>query len=110
MPNRGDFTRTLAAAALTGLARPAVAQSGLTTLHVGTNAADDVTPLLWAKATGMFSIRSLSKTRNSAIISAPVVEKANLPHNNWSRCNGSRPSSHILRPSRLSIGKMNRPV
>jgi ABC-type nitrate/sulfonate/bicarbonate transport system substrate-binding protein len=55
MPNRRDFTRTLAAAALTGLARPAAAQSGLMKLQVGTNAADDVTPLLWAKATGMFT-------------------------------------------------------
>ena len=43
MPNRRDFTRTLAAAALAGLARPAAAQSGLTKLQVGTNAADDVT-------------------------------------------------------------------
>src|SRR6202050_1252783 len=77
MPNRRDFTRTLAAAALTGLARPAPAQSGLTTLHVGTNAADDVTPLLWAKATGMFAKAGLDVdiqklTSGSAVTSATI--------------------------------------
>src|ERR1700722_5250705 len=55
MPSRLDFTRALAAAGLAGAARSAGAQSALVPIHVGTNAADDVTPLLWAKATGMFA-------------------------------------------------------
>jgi hypothetical protein len=59
---------------------------------------------------GMPSMTSPSTIRNSAINRPPVAENTNLPHKSRSRCRGSRPRIQNLRPSRLSMGKMNRPV
>jgi ABC-type nitrate/sulfonate/bicarbonate transport system substrate-binding protein len=75
--NRRDFSSLLAAGALGGVARPAGAQSAAVSLSVGTNAADDVTPLLWAKATGMFAKAGLDVdiqklTSGSAVTSAVI--------------------------------------
>ena len=74
---RLNFARTLAAAALAAPALPAAAQSSLVTLHVGTSAADDVTPILWAKTTGMFAKAGLDVdiqklTSGSAVTSAVI--------------------------------------
>lgn len=77
MPDRLTFTRALAAAALAGPALPAFAQSTPLTLHVGTNAADDVTPLLWAKASGMFAKAGLDvdiqKLTSGSAVTAAVL-------------------------------------
>lgn len=53
---RVDFTRVLTASALGAVAGPAGAQTaGLTAIRLGTNSADDITPLLWAQTSGMFA-------------------------------------------------------
>src|SRR5580698_580091 len=75
--NRRHFSSLLAAGALAGVARPGGAQSAAVSLSVGTNAADDVTPLLWAKATGMFAKAGLDVdiqklTSGSAVTSAVI--------------------------------------
>lgn len=75
--NRRNFSAVVAAAALTGIGRPAVAQNAGLPIRVGTNAADDVTPLLWAKATGMFAKAGLDVdiqklTSGSAVTSAVI--------------------------------------
>jgi NitT/TauT family transport system substrate-binding protein len=75
--NRRDFSTALAAGALSGIALPAAAQGSALSLSVGTNAADDVTPLLWAKATGMFAKAGLDVdiqklTSGSAVTSATI--------------------------------------
>ena len=55
-------------------------------LRVGTNAADDVTPLLWAKATGMFAKAGLNvdiqkMTSGSAVTAAVIGGSAgHRPH------------------------------
>ena len=77
MLKRLDFSRAIAAAALAASALPAAAQSSLVTLHVGTSAADDVTPILWAKTTGMFAkagldVDILKLTSGSAVTSAVI--------------------------------------
>ena len=62
---------------MAGVAGPAVAQSALPMLRVGTNAADDVTPLLWAKATGMFAKAGLNvdiqKMTSGSAVTAAVI-------------------------------------
>jgi NitT/TauT family transport system substrate-binding protein len=113
MPSRRDFARTLAAAALTGLARPAAAQSGMTTLHVGTNAADDVTPLLWAKATGMFTKAGLDVdiqklTSGSAVTAAVLGGTLDIGRSSLLPLISAR--SHgvpvqLIAPAELSVGE-----
>jgi len=77
MLNRLEFTRALAIAALAAPALPLAAQTTSVTLRVGTNAADDVTPLLWAKASGMFAKAGLNvdiqKFTNGSAVTAAVV-------------------------------------
>jgi NitT/TauT family transport system substrate-binding protein len=77
MLNRLDFARAVTALALAGAARPAGAQTALVPLHVGTNAADDVTPLLWAKASGMFAKAGLDvtieKLTSGSAVTAAVI-------------------------------------
>jgi NitT/TauT family transport system substrate-binding protein len=77
MPTRLDFTRALAATGLAGVAGAAGAQSALVPVRVGTNAADDVTPLLWAKATGMFAKAGLDvqiqKLTSGSAVTAAVL-------------------------------------
>ena len=113
MPNRRDFTRTLAAAGLTGLARPAAAQSGLMKLQVGTNAADDVTPLLWAKATGMFTKAGLDVdiqklTSGSAVTAAVLGGSLDIGRSSLLPLISAR--SHdvpvqLIAPAELSVGE-----
>src|ERR1700742_1907608 len=56
MLNRIAFARAIAAAALVPSAALAqTAQTPLPKLVVGTNAADNIVDLIWAKATGMFT-------------------------------------------------------
>ena len=78
MIHRRSFVQSLAAAALVpALARPAYAQAAAQTLHLGSNASDDVTPVLWAQHNGMFSKAGLALdiqkfTSGSAVTSAVV--------------------------------------
>jgi NitT/TauT family transport system substrate-binding protein len=72
MLKRVTFAQTLAAAAL-GSALPASAQAGPTQLRVGTNVADNVTDLLWAKATGMFAKAGLDVTVEKLTAGAAVI-------------------------------------
>ena len=74
--NRRDFS-ALTALGLAGIAGPVAAQSASLALRVGTNAADDVTPLLWAKAGGLFGKAGLDVdieklTSGSAVTSAVI--------------------------------------
>jgi len=77
MLSRLDFTRAVAALALTGAARPLSVQTALVPLHVGTNAPDDVPPLLWAKASGMFAKAGLDvqidKLTSGSAVTAAVI-------------------------------------
>lgn len=76
---RKTFVRSLVAAgAGAAIARPAWAQTaaGLT-LHLGSNASDDVTPVLWAQHTGLFAKAGLTLdiqkfTAGSAVTAAVV--------------------------------------
>jgi NitT/TauT family transport system substrate-binding protein len=74
MLKRAAFTVMLTAAAA-GRALPAPAQVVTAKLRVGTNVADNVTDLLWAKATGMFAKAGLDVdveklTSGAAVIAA----------------------------------------
>src|ERR1017187_2612542 len=77
MLNRLAFTRALTAAAFAGAATPLGAPSTLIPLRVGTNAADDVTPLIWAKASGMFAKAGLDvdiqKLTSCSAVTAAVI-------------------------------------
>jgi NitT/TauT family transport system substrate-binding protein len=74
---RSLFARTLVAGALVASAAPVAAQTALVPLRVGTNAADDVTPLLWAKASGTFAKTGLDvdieKFTNGSAVTAAVI-------------------------------------
>ena len=75
MPNRLEFALALASAAMGASALPAGAQTAPVKLRVGTNAADNVTDLLWAKVSGMFAKAGLDVdvqklTSGSAVTSA----------------------------------------
>src|SRR5262249_54866517 len=54
--------------------------------------------------------RPLKTMSDSAMHQPPRDEKANSPQRRRSRGKGSRPRIQNFRPSRLIIGKMNRPV
>jgi NitT/TauT family transport system substrate-binding protein len=77
MPTRLDFARALAVTTMAGIARPLAAQTSLVPLRIGTNAADDVTPLLWAKATGMFAKAGIDadvqKFTSGSAVTAAVI-------------------------------------
>ncbi len=77
MPKRSEFARTLAGAAFTAAAVPAAAQTAVAKLRVGTNAADNITDLLWAKVTGMFAKAGLDvdvqKMSSGAAVTAAVL-------------------------------------
>ena len=77
MPKRSDFARTLAGAAFGASTIPAAAQTAVTKLRVGTNAADNITDLLWAKVTGMFAKAGLDvdvqKMTSGAAVTAAVL-------------------------------------
>jgi NitT/TauT family transport system substrate-binding protein len=75
---RRTFVQSLAGATLIpAFAGPAFAQSATQTLHLGSNASDDVTPVLWAQHNGIFSKAGLTLdiqkfTSGSAVTSAVV--------------------------------------
>ncbi len=75
---RHTFVGSLAALALAGAAtRAADAQTPVFALQLGSNAADDVTPVLWAQHTGMFAKANLAVdvqkfTAGSAVTAAVV--------------------------------------
>ncbi len=76
--NRIDFTRALAAGALSAAAGPVAAQNAApTSIRLGTNANDDITPLLWAQTSGMFSRAGLKvdiqKFNSGSIAIAAVI-------------------------------------
>ena len=73
MLKRSEFARTLAAAAFAASVVPAVAQTAVTKLRVGTNAADNITDLLWAKVTGMFAKTGLDVDVQKMTSGAAVV-------------------------------------
>jgi NitT/TauT family transport system substrate-binding protein len=75
---RRSFVGSVGALALARVAIPAGAQSSPpVTLHLGSNAADDVTPVLWAQHSGMFAKAGLAVeiekfTAGSAVTAAVV--------------------------------------
>jgi NitT/TauT family transport system substrate-binding protein len=75
---RIDFTRALTASAFAAAAAPAGAQTAaLTTIRVGANAANDITPLLWAQTSGMFARAGLKvdiqKFNSGSVATAAVI-------------------------------------
>ena len=75
---RIDFTNGLALATVAASTAPALAQTPtVTTLHIGVNASDDVTPILWARETGMFAKAGLEvdiqKFTSGSTITAAVL-------------------------------------
>ena len=52
---RIEFASALAAGSFAASAVPGAAQTGPTAIRLGTNAYDDITPLLWAQTSGMFT-------------------------------------------------------
>ena len=74
MLKRRDFARALAAVSAAGWAVPAIAQTAPVKLRVGTNAADNVTDLLWAKVTGMFAKADDDLTRLIARPTTTLVD------------------------------------
>src|ERR1700728_2830087 len=111
--NRRDFSSALAAGALSGIARPALAQSTGFHVSVGTNAADDVTPLLWAKATGMFTKAGLDVdiqklTSGSAVTAAVLGGSLDIGRSSLLPLLSAR--SHdgpvqLIAPAELSVGE-----
>jgi NitT/TauT family transport system substrate-binding protein len=75
---RIDFTRALAAGAFSAAAGPVAAQSGNpTVIRLGTNASDDITPLLWAQTSGIFARAGLkveiNKFPSGSVATAAVI-------------------------------------
>jgi NitT/TauT family transport system substrate-binding protein len=75
---RIDFTRALAAGAFSAAAGPVAAQTGNpTVIRLGTNASDDITPLLWAQTSGIFARAGLKvdiqKFASGSIATAAVI-------------------------------------
>jgi NitT/TauT family transport system substrate-binding protein len=75
---RIDFTRAVVAGALSAAAGPVAAQTSTpTVIRLGTNASDDITPLLWAQTSGIFARAGLKidiqKFPSGSIATAAVI-------------------------------------
>ena len=111
---RRDFAGSLAALAVARAAtRPLNAQTPPFALQLGSNAADDVTPVLWAQHSGMFAKAGLAVdiqkfTSGSAVTAAVVggaldVGKSSLLPLISARSHGV--PVQLIAPAELSVGE-----
>jgi len=89
---RRNFAASLAALAVARAAlQPADAQTAPFAMQLGSNAADDVTPVLWAQHSGMFAKAGLSIDIQKFTSGSAVTAASRARSNSGVTCTGRRP-------------------